>query len=752
MPQYLKLKPSANSQSTVPYRQLEGHSAVIINVMFSKHGRYMASTSIDGIIRLWDSKRGVILRSFSCDPQPMGNSRSRNRTLRRASGLAADFSQDECLFAASPVDSAIEVVHAENGVALHSLQARDYTTAQLLFTRTKSPGLLSVTNTGSLMFWDLATGDQVDCLDTGQGLLQTIEMSHDGQLLVTMCSLGTIRLWDVTSRQQICRVIGLHDAIVRLLARSLDAVIGRIGTVPSELRSFCVFSPSTPMIAICQNGSQLQMWNLKTYQHLWNRGKNLNSAVFSPRGALMAVRSCDKISILDATHGHILHTLDVSVTHCVFDPTSDMLLLLSQDNIMETWHFQSNVEPRLTGQYKWSMKSARRRYNCQLVASPDNRHVILTSPENEIIERTIGEDHVASCRISAIAFSADGKALFSAMQNSNSVSMWDTATGNFVRQYPGPSPATGKRSISTLAVSTDGAWLAAVAPGVRRPTLLLWVVESGQLTLWFDLYFHRHQMFNDIPLAYMAFSPDSAHLILADGRRGIFLWNTKTKKEHSIRAVFCDTKKRENINSFYSVMRNPVCIAHAPNHQIFAAVTAGFHITVPRLVEIFATDTRKLVRCLNWPEWTTTDDLYASNVLYKSTKLYMITQMCFSADSTILAALWEDRQISIWNTTTGVYLKTFQCWKQPDVLNFSTTAPCVLETEYETWHMSCLCTIGDHDWESDRLERWFIVDDWLIYRGERQLWLPPEYRGLVARSSTGSLAIGQTNGKFSIYG
>ena len=142
---------------------------------------------------------------------------------------------------------------------------------------------------GTVRLWDVATRQQIGRPLTRTGDVSSVAFSPDGKVLATSGDDGTVRLWDTATHQQIGLPLlghngpvsavafspdgkmlasgGFDDGTVRLWDVATRQQIGR--PLPSgDVRVWSVaFSPDGTMLASGQGGT-VRLWNVGTHQQI----------------------------------------------------------------------------------------------------------------------------------------------------------------------------------------------------------------------------------------------------------------------------------------------------------------------------------------------------------------------------------------------------------------------------------------------------------------------------------------------------
>ncbi|MFL5801727.1 MAG: CHAT domain-containing protein [Roseiflexaceae bacterium] len=294
-----------------------------------------------------------------------------------------------------------------------------------------------------------------------------VAFSLDGKTLASTSWDGTIRLWDVATRQ----ASGQPLKIPRRAQL----------TGPPGIGLSVAFSPDGTTLASASFDGAIWLWDV---------------AKRRPRGEPLAGPAAGVVSV-------------------VFSPDGTTLASAGWDGTIQLWDVAAG-RPRgepLTGHTSgvWSV-----------AFSPDGKTLASASGEDSIrlwdvpAGRPRGEPLAGPARdIWSVAFSPDGKTLASAGLN-GTIQLWDVASGQ-----PRGDPIIGHTTtIGSLAFSPDGTTLASADV---HGTIRLWDVAAGQ-PRGDPLTGHTDRVWS------VAFSPDGTTLASASQDRTIRLWDVAARQ------------------------------------------------------------------------------------------------------------------------------------------------------------------------------------------------------------------------------
>ena len=256
------------------------HSAAILSVCFSPSGELMASGGEDQTVRIWETKSwqclhvlqghqrmiqalvfspdGKVLMSGSDDgrvyrwlPTDDAGEQSMPQPFAVLPGncMCLAFSPDGLTLAGAGSDHIIHLWHVTSGKQVTSLKMPiNSTVYSLTFRPHSAPGtlqLLCSNGTGAICRWDIDLATGQDTLsyvrDEHKGSVRSLQLTPDGQTLISGGADETIRFWDVETGQclQTLRLeppyVGMNIVGATGLSAAERAALIELGAVESPL-------------------------------------------------------------------------------------------------------------------------------------------------------------------------------------------------------------------------------------------------------------------------------------------------------------------------------------------------------------------------------------------------------------------------------------------------------------------------------------------------------------------------------------
>jgi WD40 repeat protein len=380
--------------------QVVGHPSAVRSCLFSPDGKYLATRSADGTVRLWDAVTGrPIGPPIAQDP---GYPRSPLMAFRPGSRLLAVVTRDRSVqrvdaATARPVgpplihSAAVQYVHfspdgkwlatlsSGGGLQLweadtgrrHGRAIRLAGTDQLVFSpdgrRLAAPGgherdcgVVHLLDVPSLRVVRPATAEH-------RGLVVALAFSPDGKRFATGSWDHTARLWDTASGKptsapfphaEDVRSVAFHpsrpllatasfDGTVRLLDFSTGGRLGLVRDLPHRSPVLSIaFSPDGLLLASACFDNTVSLWEVQRgKRHGWplcHQGP-IHSLAFAPSGRRLVTAAADgtaRVWSVAAPGGGVLRHRE-RVWSVAFSPDGKRLATGSEDGLTQLWDVRS---------------------------------------------------------------------------------------------------------------------------------------------------------------------------------------------------------------------------------------------------------------------------------------------------------------------------------------------------------------------------------------------------------------------------
>ncbi|CAG8412259.1 unnamed protein product [Penicillium salamii] len=568
----------------------------------------------------------------------------------------------------------------------------------------------------------------------------SVEFSPDGKLIASVIDNRTVRLWDVTS--------GLV-----MLQRTLTVVEDGVPKV--------AFSPGSEYLALACRDSTVQIWCLKTaslQQILEGHTSRVEGVAFSPDGRFLASASADcTVRLWDvASRPFKLHTTlnenCIAIGSVAFSPDSRILALASRKLMI--WDVLSGeLRKTISIGSRYSIKSIAFSNDGKSILSASDRTVDIWSVSQDVVRTLYGPDSY----VQSLSLSSDGTLL--AGCSLSKIWLWDIPPSSWPEDFQ-----TLRSEAELLLFSPDSRLVASSS----QTDLTLWDPYTGE-----RLFIRSHGVYSTESVV---FSPDSK--LIASGSSSDYtlrMWSTETWRRTirmcedevpSAMAFSLDGKLMAGVDRSYITiwdmlsgkpLRTIDVIGHEPKSPAFSndgkILASGHGRIIDREkekeqdwdrdcagsdslmdLETSGTQSSTSVNSITVTLWDTDSGALISTLRSAKEEYDRIEALTFSPDDRLLVTsslhvkpdldLWP----RFWFSEDGGTLKTnrgsYQIHrKKPDgPVSFSKTESLITAL----WR-----------------------EEWLQYKQQNILWLPPEYRprNIVVRDNL--VALGHYSGDVS---
>ena len=468
-------------------KTLEGHEGRIFSLAFSLDGETLALAAEDATVKLWEIASGKDLA-----------------TLRHTDNVkSVAFSPDSEILATVESKSVKlwEVSTKKNIAAL------EHTNGVYAVAYSPDGTMLGVASRDGIILWSASTKEKIVTLEH-EGYTGAVTFSPDSKTLASANTDrsggtdGTVKLWDVSTRENIAIVRG-HTERITTIALSPDGI-----TLAATLRDWTVrfwgagteqpvstvrtikgwsvaYSPDGKTLALGGFDGKVKLTDVESGRRvaiLRGHGGGIVSLTYSPDGTMLAVGA---LGADEPSHGMVklwtmppdpwevltrrgLHKIDADTlmgASAIFSPDGKLFAVRSNDCV--------RLFDTETGK---SIATLQESYSISVAFSPDGAMLAAGSEDGLKLWEISTKNKIATLRKEtelgalSIAFSPDGGTL--AMGMHGKIELWDASIKRTITTRHGHGDA-----VFAVVFSPDGSTLAS---GSQDGTVLLW--KTSELT------------------------------------------------------------------------------------------------------------------------------------------------------------------------------------------------------------------------------------------------------------------------------
>ncbi|KAI9150737.1 WD40 repeat-like protein [Paramyrothecium foliicola] len=597
-------------------------------------------------------------------------------------------------FLASAKDNVIKTWKTRTGECIRTFKGHSSKVMTVAFSSDASQ-LISGSLDRTVKIWDLRRGRCMRTFEEHDSGVHSVVMSHDLSWLASASGDGDIKIWDASSGACL-RTLNGNGPVSMHVTASHDLTLLASGTGTW--------------------GGTVKLWDINsgTCVRTWH-DLEVEWVAISPNAAWVAAGSFDEISIVwDVASGEKLWSSSGCWESAVFSHDSTLIAAGTGSNQVQVWDVRSGACLKVFRGHASAVSALAFSLNSnQLTSVSENGIIMLWDMNSETALET--HERKRYCLVRDIAISV---ASAFTLSEDGTIRTWSLSSGACLNVLE-----TRDENLHSLVLSHDKTLLALVGDS---DSIELLNTSSGAR-------FRNLQANYSSPrstIGSIAFSPESEWLasIWRSDRIVVHLWVISTG---ACRYVFKGQAGARGTNPFYD------SVTFSPDSTLLA-FTSGDGV-----VEMRETN--------GGTRWQVVDTHHDDSS--------QITCLAFSPDSRRLAAGSTDKTIQIWDADLGTLLQQITTSQVPYGLSYGSTSSYFHESErlgfFDTSTTSG--TVGDTSLSDDQLlyaevrqHSYSQYSDWVRFRGQNMLWVPPEYRGVQAVHNN-VLVIGSRAERLCIY-
>jgi WD40 repeat protein len=499
----------------------------VLAIAISQDSKFFATGHEDNNVRLWDSRTGQLIRTYTGHQSPVKAIAISSNCQWLVSGgddgvlKGWDTNADNCVYTCTEHKSAVRAVAISPD----------------------SQWFVSGSLDRTLKRWNVNTGQCINTYTGHQDWVTAVAISPNGQWFGSGSHDNTLKRWNVNTGQCINTYTGHQFAVMTitidskaqcLISGSGDNSLKRWDIETGKCIQIYTGHQGTIMaVSISPDGKWLISGSHDNTLKCWHTDIGYCSQTYNGhKGWVRAIAlAFDGRWLLSGSHDNTLKRWDISTGNCIHTYTghrssvrtiatsSDCQWLVSgsDDGLLKCWDISTGKCIHTYIGHKDAISSVTISSDCQWLVSGSDDGLLKCwdISTGKCIHTYIGHKDA----ISSVTISSDCQWLVSGSDD-GLLKCWDISTGKCIHTYIGH-----KSSVRTIAISSNGRWLLS---GSDDCTLKRWDMSTGKCI-------HTYIEYNDVTTA-IAISSDDRYFVSGSNGGAIRRWDVSTG--HCIETYF----------------------------------------------------------------------------------------------------------------------------------------------------------------------------------------------------------------------
>ena len=492
-------------------RTLTGHTDDVYSVAYSPDEKYVASSSSDETIKIWEVATGNCIKTL---------------TGHTSYVRSVSYSPDGKYLASGSWDETVKLWEVATGECIKTFEGHNSYINSVCYS-SNGVYLASGAYDNTIRLWKVATGECIKTFEGHTSYVDSVCYSPDGKYVASASDDKTIKIWEVETGECIKTVnTGSVYSVCyspdgKYLASGLifETKLWEVATGECIKTLFgghhIAYSPDGAYLATVINGIEIcKVLTGERIKTMGDKSHVVYSVAYSPDGSYLANVSYDEIKLWEAKSGKYIKALSGHirwVNFVCYSPDGKYLASGSGDKTVKLWEVATGDCIKTfeghTDDVNFVCYSPDGKY---LASSSDDKTIKLWEVKTGECIKTF-EGHTDD--VNSICYSPDGKYLASGNRD-KTIKLWEVATGNCIKTF------TGHTSyVRSVIYSPNGKYLAS---GSSDNTVKLWEVATGECIKTFE---GHTDSVNSI-----CYSPDGKYLVSGSGDNTIKIWDVATEK------------------------------------------------------------------------------------------------------------------------------------------------------------------------------------------------------------------------------